>query len=116
MRALFHITPLRILLPLGMLLSGIPAAAQIDSSLLAAIKSCDVDAVRTRLRNIHSLNDEDHNGANALMWAAYYCDLPMVKYLVEQGAQIPSSAMIFTNDEGINYSSLQGIAASQGKL
>ncbi len=92
----------------------LPATAQIDSALLAAIKTCNLPALQDRLNDKIDINTEDHNGANALMWAVYYCNLPMVKYLVLKGGMVADSAVIWV-PAGC-YGNLQGIAAGKGKL
>ncbi|MEJ7830838.1 MAG: tetratricopeptide repeat protein, partial [Segetibacter sp.] len=95
---------------------SITAKAQIDSVLLKAIKSCDLTAVQQRLMSKIDINTADKNGANALTWAVYYCDLPIIKSLVKRGARVVDSAVIYTNEEGGYYSNLQEIAAGKGKL
>src|SRR4051794_28746591 len=89
------------------------ADAQIDSIVLSAIKNCDAKALALRLKSNININALDKNGANALMYAAYYCNLPMVKYLVHQGAIAPDSGVIY--DKEVSFGSLQNIAA-KGKL
>ena len=116
MRATLQTGFLRLLLSTVLLIFCTSSSAQIDSSLLAAIKSCDFQSVQEKLRTVNALNHQDVNGANALMWAAYYCDLPMFQYLEKQGAKPPALGVIFINNEGEYFSSLQSLAASQGKL
>jgi len=92
------------------------AKAQIDSVLFSAIKSNDLTALQQRLKSKIDINAVDQNGANGLMWAVYYCDLPMVKYLVQHGSRVGGSGVIFINEDVGYYSSLQSIAARKGKL
>ncbi len=68
---------------LGLLFSFLfqfQAKAQIDSVLFSAIKSNDLTGLQQRLKSKTDINAVDNNGANALMWAVYYSDLPMVKH------------------------------------
>ena len=100
------------LLPL-LLICSVPAVCQIDSALLIAIKKCDPAVVRQRVDSHINLNATDQNGANALMWAVYYCDLPLIRYLVQHGAKPPASGAIYVKGY---YGSLQEIAIKRGKM
>ncbi|MBD0369014.1 MAG: ankyrin repeat domain-containing protein, partial [Flavisolibacter sp.] len=93
------------------------AQGQIDSGLMEAIQKCDVQALQQRLNSISNINAVDSNGANALMWAVYYCDVPVVKQLVKQGAKVVDKGVIYVDVQNDDYyTSLQGIAADKGKL
>ncbi len=72
--------------------------------------------VQQRLMSKIDINATDKNGANALTWGVYYCDLPVIKSLVKRGARVVDSSVIYINEEVGYYSSLQGIAACKGKL
>lgn len=76
----------------GLLLICSSAAAQIDSLLLAAIKKTDTAAIAKRLNENIDVNAAGGEGDNALMWAAYYCDVPAIKILVRHGAVPPKEA------------------------
>jgi CHAT domain-containing protein/lipopolysaccharide biosynthesis regulator YciM len=95
--------------------------AQIDTSLFNAIKNCDIQKIESIKSGI-DINAVDSNGANALMWAAFYCDVPMVKYLISLGVKIPEKAVIYPEDRPDNktnlysYGSIQCIAAGGGNL
>ncbi|MBD0331374.1 MAG: tetratricopeptide repeat protein, partial [Chitinophagaceae bacterium] len=90
---------------------------QIDNGLMEAIKNCDTQAVQQRLKNNININATDSNGANALMWAAYDCDVPIVKQLVQQGAKVADTGVIYVDvQSGDYFTSVQGIAAAKGKL
>jgi ankyrin repeat protein len=92
------------------------AKAQIDSALFQAIKRNNFAAVQQLVQQSNiDINAKNPNGSNALMWAVYYCDLPVIQYLVRHGAEIPEKAVIYVNDANGNYGSLQVIAAGRGK-
>src|ERR1044071_6349438 len=76
-------------------LFSFPAKAQIDTSLFSALKSCNLPAVQKAVVRCRNINAADSNGARALMWAIYYCDLPVVKYLVAKGAGVKDSGVIY---------------------
>ena len=109
---------MRFLIPLYyfLFLHYFPANAQIDSALLVAIGNDNIPAVQQRLNDKAAMNGADNNGANALTWAVYYCNLPMVKYLVQHGARVADSLVIYINEDINYYTSLQGMAACKGKL
>ena len=90
------------------------AIAQIDTSLLKALRNCDVQSLHQILKSKPNINAVDRNGANALMWAVYYGDLNIVKDLIKQGAVVADSGVIYFKET--YYGSLQGIAASKGYL
>src|SRR3954449_8858121 len=75
----------------------LPAKAQIDSGLMAAIQNCNPQAVQQSLRGNININATDSNGANALMWAVYYCDVPVVQQLVRQGARVIDTGVIYVD-------------------
>lgn len=100
---------------LGIFLFCPSAEAQIDSLLLAAIKKNDSAAIVKRLSQNIDVNATDRYGANALMWAAYYCDLPVIKMFIAHGAKVQDSAVLYVETGGC-YGGLQTIAAATGKL
>jgi CHAT domain-containing protein/tetratricopeptide (TPR) repeat protein len=108
--------PLFVFLLLSCSILNSSAQKLMDTALFNAIKKQDIKAVEKALKNNIAVNATDSNGANALMWAVYYGNLPIVKYLVQQGAKVPDSAVIFINQGTSFYGNLQGIAASQGRL
>lgn len=93
------------------------ANAQIDTALLQAIKRNDLAAIKERVQQPYiDINAKNLNGSNALMWAVYFCDLPVIQYLVRHGALVPERAVIYVNDNYFCYGSLQVIAAGSGKI
>lgn len=96
-------------------LSPIWAQGQIDTSLYQAILHNDLAAVKTVVEHGVPINATDENGANALMWAVYKGNLEMVKYLVEQGANIHQKGTVHLKNGGY-YGNITGIAAGEGKL
>ncbi len=110
----FCLMRLWMLLPAYLLLVTSPARGQIESTLFNAIKNCDAKALPQNMKGSANINVVGRNGANALMLAVYYCDLPLVRLLVQQGAKANNSAGIHIDD--CYYGNLQGIAAGRGKL
>lgn len=114
----------RLYLPLILILfaSCLSSKAQIDTALFRAIQQCDLPALQRIEKRGVDINAVDHNGANALMWAVYYCELPMVKELVHHGAKVGDSAVVyFESSHEIHlsngyYGSLPSIAAGKNKL
>ncbi|TNE60088.1 MAG: tetratricopeptide repeat protein [Bacteroidetes bacterium] len=80
-----------------------------DSLLLTAIKNNDLGQVKACVSSGANVNTKDDQGVPALMWAAYYADLDMVRYLITQGAD-PSVKAIFQEEGG-----LLNLAAASGK-
>lgn len=79
---------------------------------------------RNDLAAVEAFNDavnlRDENQATALMWAAYYANLDMVKLLIAKGADVTAKGWIHWQDS-INqaeymYGSLMAIAAGEGKM
>src|SRR5947208_16129212 len=95
---------------------SLSAKSQIDSVLLSAIKNCDIQAVQLRLKNNININATDSDGANILMWAAYYCDVPLVKQLVRMGVQVTDTGLIYVDADEFYFGSPQEIAAYTGKV
>ncbi|MCU7548181.1 tetratricopeptide repeat protein [Chitinophagaceae bacterium LB-8] len=110
----FCLVRLWMLLPVYLLMVSSPARGQIDSTLFNTIKKCDPTALQQCMKSTVGMNVSGRNETNALMWAAYYCDLPLVRLLVQQGAKACDSAGINVDDH--YYGSMQGIAAGRGKL
>ena len=91
--------------------------AQLDNRLLEAVKNCDTQAMPQRLNSDVDIHVTDSNGANILMWAVYACDLSQVQQLVRQGAVPNDTGLIYEDAQnGIYFTSLQGIAAAKGKV
>src|SRR3954466_15257324 len=90
-----------------LLLFHFSAKPEISKSLLSAIEHCDYTAVEETLKATADINAMDPNGANALMWAAYHCDLRMVKLLVYYGAKPVKGGTIELASERVYFGSLQ---------
>lgn len=87
-----------------------PANSHPDTLLIHAIKKNDLAKVRSSLNQGANINAKDSNGVPALMWAAEVADLNLVKFLVEQGADITATGIV--NQTG----GLLNIAAKHCKL
>ena len=102
-----------------LLVNCLSSEAQIDTALFSAIQRCDLAGLQRLESSVADINAVDRNGANALMWAVYHCDLTMVKELVRHGARAGDSAVIYFSNGNLEngyFGSLQTIAASRGKL
>ena len=90
--------------------------AQVDASLLNAIRNCDSTAIENILKQkTINVNAVDSNGANELMCAALECQLLDIKILVNYGAIIIVSLVIYFNVSN-NYESIQSIVTRNGKV
>ena len=90
------------------------AIAQIDSYIFGAIKNGNVQALEEALKSKPNINAVDRNGANALMWGAYYGNLEIVKNLVHHGAVACDTGVIFFSSG--YYGSMQSVTSCTGKL
>ena len=75
---------------------GMLAIAQspLDTLLLKAVKSNNLDSVKSLVQLGANVNYCDSNQAPIVMWAALKGDLEMVKYLVENGADVKKKGII----------------------
>jgi WD40 repeat protein len=96
------------------LISNTLISQTLNYTLLFAIKNCDTTYLNEHL-NIDNINLPDVNGASMLMWAAYACDLQMVNYLVQKGANPQKKGLIHFS-ETATYGSALIAAAGEGKL
>ncbi len=88
-----------------------------DSKLLDATRKNDISAVAKAIKSSADINAADENGASALMWAVYKADLPIVKLLVENGADEKKKGVIYLDSLNQSYyGNLTGIAAGEGSL
>src|SRR3712207_6464585 len=71
-----------------------PSVAQPDALLMSAIRNNDLGELRKRLQHPVDLAAVDGCGANALMWAVFYSDLPVIRELVIHGAKPPKGGYI----------------------
>ncbi|MEJ7736138.1 MAG: CHAT domain-containing protein [Chitinophagaceae bacterium] len=105
---------LRLFIVLTALATSLHSRAQIDSALMKAIKTCDLVSVQKWEKSTADINAVDSNGANALMWAVFHCDLPIVRALVYKGALAPDSGVIYGKRD--QYGNMLSVAARGGKL
>ncbi len=106
---------LLIILFLPIFLEGQEESIHADSSLLEAIKQNDLQKVKSLLEGGANVNGSDSNDAPFLMWAVYKGDLPMVKYLVEKGADYYKKGIIMVSDHEW-YGNLLVTATKEEKL
>ncbi|MCU7551965.1 tetratricopeptide repeat protein [Chitinophagaceae bacterium LB-8] len=91
-----------------------PANAQPDSITQQAIRNCDLTVLQQQfVKDTAGTYKADSNGTALLMWAAYYCDLPIVKHLVQHYLKVRDSVVIFINQGASYFGNIQGVAASK---
>lgn len=98
-----------------LLLSPLTLIGQIDTTLYKAVVDNDLDKVKLLFQEGKNIHAVDTNGASLLMWATSEADLPMVKYLVEQGVSSETMGFIPKRRDR-PYGGLVGIAAGKGNL
>ncbi|GAB3962792.1 CHAT domain-containing protein [Spirosoma harenae] len=89
--------------------------AQIDPSLLAAIRQNNPQTVIAVLRAGVNPNATDSLGATPLMWACYQADTAVVQTLIKAGAKPECQGVIRTNSSTY-YGNLTGLAAGLNKI
>lgn len=89
--------------------------AQIDTGLMKALKENNLNAVQNVIQKNIDINAKDSIGGTVLMWAVYYADLEIAKYLVNKGADFNRKGVIEL-DSVTFYGNLLGIAAAEGKI
>jgi CHAT domain-containing protein/ankyrin repeat protein len=88
-----------------------------DPPIITAVKAGDIITVEKLITKKTVLNASDSNGATALLWGAGLGNMQIVKLLVQNGASVNISGVIYTNTEKTGYyGNLTGIAASQGHM
>ena len=88
-----------------------------DLKLLEATQQNDISEVRKAIKSGADVNAADENGASSLMWAVYKADLPIVKLLIENGADEKKKGVIFIDTlRQSYYGNLTGIAAGEGDI
>jgi ankyrin repeat protein len=87
-----HLAPLVLILVVGLSWSTpAPALAKGDSPLIDAVRSGDVDAVRSRLEDTVDVDDRLGDGSTALQWAVHEQQPEMVDLLLGAGADVTTA-------------------------
>jgi hypothetical protein len=58
------------------------------SSITRAASLSKTEKVHQLVNEGHNINEQDSRGFTALMWAAYFSNYPLAKYLVDAGADL----------------------------